>query len=180
MRLNAMPRSYPLGCVQAIPFKELIAVKVIFLDIDGVLNNDEWAERIWSLYRVDVCANYSLYQLAMELLKQLTNRTGAKIVITSFWQNITKAYSRLKEQFLLWDIDIYDCVPHTDKNTRGQDIKLWLEGHSNVDEFVILDDDDDMEDLMDRLVQVKYATGLTQEAVDQCVTMLGGANIEDN
>ncbi len=54
-------------------------MKIIFLDIDGVLNSRQYdAERGTAEGNIDVSR--------LLLLKQLIDQTGAKIVLTSSWR----------------------------------------------------------------------------------------------
>lgn len=43
-----------------------------------------------------------------------------------------------------------------------------------IESFVILDDNDDMEPFMDRLVQTSWFAGLTQEDVKKAIKILKG------
>lgn len=56
--------------------------KVIFLDVDGVLNNGSWAARMYErgvrTYRDDL-----LYEPSLEQLKRIVAATGAYIVVSS-------------------------------------------------------------------------------------------------
>lgn len=54
-------------------------IKVIFLDVDGVLNSDRTARRTQSGYTfVD--------NRQMKNLKHIINMTGAKVVLSSDWR----------------------------------------------------------------------------------------------
>jgi hypothetical protein len=109
--------------------------KVIFLDIDGVLNVitkdfDEYG----AIFQEPFVSN----------LKTLIDQTSAQIVISSTWR-----YSGLKAMKEMWQKrglagEVIDITPHGD-GVRGDEIDTWLKKH-DVTRYVIIDDDDDMLD----------------------------------
>ena len=115
-------------------------LKVVFLDIDGVLNS-----RQYDLCRGDNEGNIDLSRLS--LIKQLILCTGAEIVLTSTWRihwdpNVEKSDSigkEMEEIFLRNGISLYDKTPEIN-NDRVKEIKSWLEMHHDVAGFVIIDD----------------------------------------
>ena len=134
-------------------------MKVIFLDIDGVLN-----------YRgvSDICPK------AVSLLNDLLEKTGANIVISSSWR-IYMSMIRIREElvgagfrFTERIIGSTPCVPERE---RGYEIKLWLK-QVPVDKFVILDDRDDVENLFPFLVKTDTFIGLQQVHVDKALGIL--------
>lgn len=60
-------------------------MKIIFLDVDGVLNNSKWVKRMFDEC-VHVYAKDMLEDRAIRLLKQIIDATGASVVITSTWR----------------------------------------------------------------------------------------------
>lgn len=65
-------------------------MKVIFLDIDGVLNHQDWyVRRQEEVKQDDIVAQYPFYEFDPESVKQLNriiNETGAKVVVSSTWR----------------------------------------------------------------------------------------------
>lgn len=65
--------------------------KVIFLDVDGVLNNGTWAIEMFDkgirVYHDDL-----LYEPSLEQLRRIVDTTGAVIVVSSSWRQIPIAY----------------------------------------------------------------------------------------
>jgi len=122
-------------------------MKIIFLDIDGVLNvysHDH--DRFGSQFHAHLVDN----------LRNIIDSTGAKIVISSTWR--FDGLDRMKE---MWDvrglpgevIDItVDCndlvnsgmFEFYEQVERGHEIQHWLDNHSGIESYVILDDDNDM------------------------------------
>lgn len=119
-------------------------MKIIFLDIDGILSvNYCGRDKYGSLF----------HQKFENNLKYIIDETNAKIVISSTWR-----FSGLKVLQQMWKdrnlagevVDITpDCAQITDgfmENVeRGHEIQQWLSKHQ-VENYVILDDDQDMLD----------------------------------
>ena len=124
-------------------------MKILFLDIDGVLNVD-YADRdqFGHIFRDEYVQN----------LKEIIEKTGVKIVISSTWKDkgIERMLNLWKERNLPGEIiDITpDCVDvfeatnivYYDQVKRGHEIKLWLDRHPEVTKYVILDDIQDFLD----------------------------------
>ena len=70
--------------------------KVIFLDVDGVLNNGVWAVEMFR-QGIRVYSEDRLYEPSLEQLKRIIDNTGAVIVVSSVWRQIPTAYLHLKE-----------------------------------------------------------------------------------
>lgn len=96
--------------------------KVIFLDIDGVLNTS------FTKYRDEILDDFRLDYLA-----KIVNKTRAKIVLTSTWRyNISKnffsfkAYNnsakKLIELLKRRGLKISGLLPDTPNNRRAEDI----------------------------------------------------------
>lgn len=115
--------------------------KLIFLDIDGVLNNDELLRR-----NIYLCSN------KVSLLHQFCEQHDIKIVISSSWREIY-SFDNLKlmlfkEGFMNTD-RIIDVTPigkefFDDDETRyifrGYEIEKWLSNQDIQYNYVILDD----------------------------------------
>lgn len=145
-------------------------MKIIFLDIDGVLNSKKSLENF-----------KSLWQLSPDNISQLNKiieATGAKIVISSSWRHRREISSEL-ESYLNDDCGIKgEIIGRTPvvgfSRRRGCEIATWLEewqGES-IEDFVILDDGSDMEPLIERLCQTSFDTGLTEQEADKAIKML--------
>lgn len=115
-------------------------MKVIFLDIDGVLNSVAYdRERTTKEGNIDVSR--------LPLVKQIVDATDAKIVLSSTWRihweaeetlcdSIGKA---LNHTFQMAGLSIADKTPVLSHN-RQQEILSWLQKHPQVQNYVILDD----------------------------------------
>lgn len=148
------------------------AKRIIFLDIDGVLNHEEW-------YNKTEGKEGDIDPHCVELLNQLE---GAEIVISSSWGNHEGETEKLLQEKGLklpvvgatkkWHYK-YEWV------CRGNEIEAWLFdtfgessrfrgkwGNENY-EYVILDDDSDM--LLEQasnFIKIDSNVGLTQEDIN--------------
>lgn len=80
-------------------------MKVIFLDIDGVLNSDDY---------IDIAKNSQAIERHIDidkvkLLKKTIDETGAKTVLTSSWRN-SKDIGPLREFLAKYEI-YFDATP---------------------------------------------------------------------
>ena len=145
---------------------------VIFLDIDGVLNNHAALKR-----------RPQLDSDCVAVLSTLAELIDARIVISSTWR-LFHTIEELRETLGkagLFDPDrIIDMTPrlldfHGDicvSQPRGVEIQAWLSAHPDVARFVILDDDADMAHLAPHLVQTSMATGLTRRHLPAVLRVL--------
>lgn len=152
-------------------------MRVIFLDIDGVLNS----------YRTAAAYRQVLYRrldsVAVAMLYRIVKYADAKIVVSSTWRKdqdwLTLVWGCLREAGFPWDGDdcpiigrttlhspgITDDDDYPGINTRrGEKIKLWLDEHPEYDDYIILDDDSDMRpDQLDRFIKTDRKVGITFE-----------------
>lgn len=152
-------------------------MRAIFLDIDGVLNSEEWDRYVQSFTygaRFNSC-----YLLSQEMILRLQNvvfQTNAEIILTSSWRTNERAMCALTRQLSLYHLSIRDTTLYSTYNTRADDIKEWLRGHPNIHSYVIVDDTDDGftqdEVLSTHFVQTTYAQGLTPEKAEKIIEIL--------
>lgn len=121
--------------------------KVLFLDIDGVLNTMETEERFKGVLGID--------RKLLGLFRQIDKTT---VVLSSTWR-LHPAHL----QKVMSLVDIHDCTPVLNDSPRHKEIAAWLE-QNQPDDFVILDDDPDAE-IEGHFFRV--LNGLTPELVQQ-------------
>ena len=152
-------------------------MKVIFLDIDGVLNSDEYFDRIKDLNLHGIQSQIDIEKI--KLLKKAIDETGANVVLTSSWR-YTKNAQSLKELLLEYNIHT-DSTPFL-QNERGLEIKKWLENNPNLENYIILDDeifDSYDEGLMKNLVKISsengisFGKGLQPKDIQEIIQRLG-------
>ena len=154
-------------------------MKIIFLDFDGVIST---YEKGW---RFDV--------EKIELLKEIVDKTDAKIVVTSSWKRgftevddfIKSFYTNPRNKDLKnvtifdWFANsIYDITGHN-SSWRGDGIQRWIDKHNEeIESYVILDDDSDFRDnQLFNFVQTDTYEGITSREVKLCIKILNGEEI---
>lgn len=152
-------------------------MKVIFLDIDGVLNSAEWDRHIQSFpYGARFNSCYLLSQEMILRLQDIVCQTSANIVLISSWRWEPRAFNVLIKQLNLYHLSIEDIAD--DSYTRTDEVKNWLKQHSYlyVTSYVIVDDYDDGfskdEELSCHYVQPSYEHGLTDEKAAEIIKIL--------
>ena len=145
--------------------------KIIFLDIDGVINS------MSGLYMRGGQSIMDLYVEHIQVLKWILDKTDARIVISSTWR-IGMTVEELKRMFYNYGLPsryIIDKTPRFTGEQRGFEIKHWLDNCDvDVESFVVLDDDSDMDAVRDNFVQTKHDYGLTYVEGFKAVEMLNG------
>lgn len=131
--------------------------KLIFLDVDGVLNSQKYFSKIKGDMSVDQTRRFFDPE-AVKNLNDITDKTGAKIVISSTWRK-TRTLEELQELFKEVGItgevigktpQLYFKGPNGGSRSvpRGVEIKEWLEQNGIKPHlfrsYVIIDDDSDM------------------------------------
>lgn len=145
--------------------------KIIFLDVDGVLNNGVWAEKMLKEEGVHVYCDDILEDRALRLLKLLVEQTGARIIVSSAWRQIPDSYLNLRASLASYGLKVSGETPYVG-GIRGDDITAWFKRNPGVYKYVILDDDSDMGVHAEHLFQTNFYTGLTREIVDACIEHL--------
>ena len=158
-------------------------MKVIFLDIDGVLNCATTTRRL------DVCFEFNFVDTRKVLrLRDIVERTGTKLVLSSTWRLGAdpkafylerEALRELAAEFRrvrcpLW----FDVTPYLPRAKRWQEINAWLLLHPEVEDYIIIDDwgEDEFRPMMDHLVKCDARFGLTKERAELAIQMLGEKN----
>ena len=68
------------------------------------------------------------------------------------------------------EIDVFDVTPALQGQPRGAEIELWLKGHPEAEEFVILDDDAEfLPEQQPHLVRTTLSEGLTEGSAARVV-----------
>ena len=165
--------------------------RILFLDIDGVLNTERWHDHCVNEGIAPVDGfGYAFDPAAVLSLKRIVEHTGADIVISSSWK--------------VWGLDamqrmwarrhlpgkVIDITPNTDSDemllsidldigipaVKGSEIKEWLSINGNQDmRYVIIDDlPDVLPEQESHFVQTDPRVGITQADADRAITILTG------
>ena len=163
-------------------------MKVIFLDIDGVLNTQGWHSRMTMDTPRDEFG-WVFDPVAVENLAHIVKETGASIVISSSWKFLGLA--KLREMWKIRNLPgiVLDITPNTISDElllnanldemklgvcRGNEIKEWLSKHKGeVSNYVIIDDFDDMlPEQEDHVVLTDTLIGITEFDAEKAIAIL--------
>ena len=159
-------------------------MKIIFLDVDGVLNCRGTKAKCEGFTGID--------KKKVALLKQIIDQTDAKVVLSSTWRlGYVKSYDGYREmqhsrkylerKFKECNVPIYSVTPDLGRMgyLRAEEIKTWIMKQSEeVTNIVIMDDEDFMWDkhgLTRYWVESSYDDtdgGIHQEHVDKAIHIL--------
>lgn len=146
------------------PPVERKSMKVIFLDIDGVLNDG-----------VKIMETESDFPSKdhLDCLKAIVDATDAKIVLSSTWRLFPAARNDIKNALRNVGLEFIDRTKELPKG-RGAEIKEWLSRHEDVCQFVILDDDIDdiVTHFPENIVKTTFYQGLLPEHVEKAIKIL--------
>ena len=156
-------------------------MKVIFLDFDGVITtyNSKW----------------KIAMNKIKIINDICDKTNAKIVVTSSWRighrGDVLAFNGYLTQYIIkhnyldnvqdtFDKFIGNIVGMTESigGWRGDEIKLYMNEHPDVENYVILDDDSDMCDYqLFNFDQTDTYEGITERDAKLCVDILNGTEV---
>lgn len=146
--------------------------KALFLDVDGVLNNMKFAIRMKDEEGVMIFHEDILDPACIRNLKRIIDETGAVIVVSSSWRGIPNSMKNLAAQLNQSGMEIYSTTPSIYRKERGDEIAAWLKNNPSIKDFVILDDDSDMGELLPHLVNTDFQTGLLPIHISKAIEIL--------
>ena len=131
-------------------------MKVIFLDIDGVVNCATTTQRHRGFIGIDPYMAFLVGKLVME--------TDAKVVLSSSWRHSPDGIEEVERQVC----KVYDITPSLGF-IRGDEIKLWLEEHKGeVDRYAIIDDNSDMrKGQLPNFFKTQWEVGITPDICER-------------
>ena len=125
-------------------------MKVIFLDIDGVLNSNSTSNPRKFPYVID--------DMLLARFRELVRKTGATVVLSSTWR--VDPIGLLAAKY--YQVPYNDACPDMPGAPRCEEMQAWLRHHPEATRYAVLDDDDDCLDELP-LFQPSSKTGLTEE-----------------
>lgn len=140
-------------------------MKIIFLDLDGVVNYDKWYiseeyQKLTPDQELDIDPK------VIDRLNRLCLETSSKIVIASSWKVNTYYKNRLERAGLE---NIIDKTPDFifikgNDYCRGEEIDMWLKAHDNIENYIIIDDVKDFyEEQLPHFLHINPHTGFTED-----------------
>jgi len=143
------------------PRKRAVPTRIIFLDIDGVLNCDRTPNPRKLPYVVD--------KRLLARFKKLVKKTRAGVVLSSSWR--VDPIGCFAARY--WGVPFIDVCPDMPNSSRRTEVLRWLRAHPSVTRFVVIDDEDDELDGLP-LFQPSPRTGLDQSMVRAIQAYLSG------
>jgi len=158
-------------------------MKVVFLDIDGVLVTGETVSRH---VMTDGIPMNPFAAGPVAQLNRVLRETGAEIVVSSSWRCDGPQWDALMTHFAGQGVDRRPIgkTPWLDYKSnggvwvatqRGDEIRTWLVENPDVEAFVAVDDDRDMDAIKDNFVWVEkgmFNGGLGVAHADQMIAVL--------
>ena len=153
-------------------------MKVIFLDFDGVMGTAYYGHILGKEglpYHDEFGAVFD--PNCIECLKEIIEKTGAKIVVTSSWKSLMS----FGEMLDMWEQRglpgcVIDMTPSSSGcGHRGDEIDAWLNECKDECQYVILDDINERnfnEHQLPRLIVVNPYHGLDKEAAGRAIELL--------
>lgn len=149
-------------------------MKIIFLDIDGVLNDKNLRNSHKGFEKI-------LSPKKIVLLKRITEKAGAEIVLTSTWRAYLfkkPLFKNLEEKeyltktFSSFGVYLYDLTPWINVAEKNLEIKEWLDRHSDIENYVILDDSVFDWDYETEKHFIRIRDGLNKKDADKAIDIL--------
>ena len=157
-------------------------MKVIFLDIDGVLNSEEFLKNN---------ETEMIDRDNVSILKNIIDKTGAVIVMSSGWRlwfddnmRPKDGYSQCLYDILCeFDIKLFGKTPDysteeirtkkTFSHVKAKEISAWLSQYETIGKYVVLDDLNlKNEEINSHLVRTNAKVGITEADAKSVIDMI--------
>ncbi|MBR1963265.1 MAG: hypothetical protein IKA19_01010 [Muribaculaceae bacterium] len=152
-------------------------LKLIFLDIDGVLNTGQHLTKLKMDHQPYADHYGPLFDPnATDNLRKIVDATGAKIVITSSWRYI-HGLAGLRKMWAERNMpgSIHGITPTDTFGSRGDEVKEYLtlfRGKTPPDYLILDDECEYIGDLRKRLIMPNPLTGITPTIATKAIKML--------
>lgn len=153
--------------------------KIIFLDVDGVLNSWKEVKRLPK-------GSYGLlgtFDIHVERLARIVKQTGAKIVLSSSWRSgfyFTEDkhfQEHITDKFKQFGIEVFSTTGFDLDRNRGKEILAWILLHNKpIDTILIIDDEvKDISEFFNkkRIIKTSMKKGLQEKDVKKAIKILG-------
>lgn len=131
-------------------------MKVLFLDIDGVVNCKDTVQRHRGFIGIDPLLAFYVGKIQLD--------TDCEVVLSSSWRYTQDGIDEVERC-------VVKCLDITTKShglsSRGMEIKEWLDSHPEVTRYAILDDNSDMlDEQLPNFFKTPWDTGITKEIAE--------------
>jgi len=177
--VHSFPHRIPLAALSLppiVPHQSLSATpsRILFIDVDGVLNRCNWEEGD---------SRAALHQECVRQLNRILAATKAGLVITSNWREWIEEGAMTLEgfEFMLRTHEVVGgrvvgvTASDEDVQGRGAQVAAWLAKHPHVRALAILDDESEWPEpaaQRRRLMHVKGKKGLTCATANHAMRLL--------
>lgn len=136
--------------------------KILFLDIDGVVNCKTTTQRHRGAIGIDPYLAFIVGKIQLD--------TGCEVVLSSTWRLWEYTREEVKKQV----VNFIDVTPDLG-TSRGEEIQAWLNKHPEVTVYAILDDDTDMlPEQLPNFFQTTWDSGINTEIAQAVTEHLNG------
>jgi hypothetical protein len=140
-------------------------VKILFLDVDGVLNCSSTRQRYKGFIGIDP-------KLAT-IVQRIIGETECQVVLSSVWRLEEDSRSAVRKQVC----NFMDITKNLGFVQRGNEVAEWLErAGDDIERYAILDDNSDFFPEQP-LFQTKWYNGLTDEIADRVIAHLNNKEV---
>lgn len=150
------------------------------MSVDGVLNSQELYVKLHDEGKSTFSGDMELQKKSIELVAKLAKEFDAKVVISSTWRMGYPNHSdwkNLEKQLGEYGISIFGRTPVLWER-RGIEIQKYIDELENkgetIENFVIIDDDMDMEHLINHLAKTDFKYGFIESNYEKAVKILKG------
>lgn len=137
-------------------------MKVLFLDIDGVVNCANTFNSMQGRFPLDPLLAFRVGKITLEVPE-------LRVILSSSWRHSQEGIQEISKRI----VPISGITPFINKpnRCRGDEIKAWLDAHADVTRYAILDDDNDMlPEQMTHFFKTEWSTGITEEIADEIIS----------
>lgn len=155
-------------------------MNVVFLDVDGVLNNNKTSVKTPMGFT-------GIGSRLLDRLATLVHLTDSVVVLSSTWKDewdkdprkTTPDGEYLNDKLRKSGIVIADKIDNKGcgESHRGAAIQNYLDSHLEIEDYVVLDDFEfdfeDYEAVFSHFVQTDYNVGFTEEKLEEALNIMG-------
>ena len=153
---------------------------IIFLDIDGVLNNHQFISR-----NLKAGINKNIDNSKVDFLKEIVMRTDAKIVLSSSWRTmfndllepLSEEAFEIRSALREKGMEIWAKTDHG--SHKANTIIAWIDKHADeINNYIVIDDDQTLIAKIGEpyLVKTSYYIGLSPKEVLSAIAKLNLPN----
>lgn len=140
----------------------------LFLDVDGVLNNQKIIQETKKMQVID---EQNLINLN-KLIKIVKKEYNYLIILNSSWQLVNENINILKSYLNKYNLKIDDYLKIDNQKNKGELIIEYCDKHqiSSLDILVI--DDGMISEIKDRLIKCNFNQGFTELELQKVIKLL--------